>query len=270
LFWKRKTQHFAETIDLPGLVRTWPDVKRDDCTFYHCIDLPAGEEVRGQWDLRGRMPEYIGHVDVWGKTVLDIGCASGFLTFEMERLGAAQVVSFDADDHRRIANIPVAGSEYVVDRKKWAVGVDTFLTRMKNGYWYSHRRLGSQAACLYGDIYAIEAPDKCFDIVVVGQILIHLRDPITALSEAARLAKDTLVIIEGTYDSPEPTGILHARAALQGPPYIWWLMSVPAYRNLLEMFGFRMEKVQTKSYTCVDHEYAKGKIKITTMVAKRV
>lgn len=258
-----------ELVDLPGLVRTWPDVKPEECAGYHYIDLPGGELVKGQWDLRGRMPEYIGNVNVKGKTVLDVGAASGFLSFEMERLGAAQVVSFDADDHRRIANIPVVGSAYVANRQQWAADVDIFLTRLKNGYWYNHKRLGSKAACLYGDIYDIKAPDQSFDIVVVGQILVHLRDPITAISEAARVAKDTLIIAEGTYNSPDPAGILHAHPANGGPPYIWWLLSVPAYRNLLEMFGFRVEKVQTKAYTCVEHEHARGEIDITTIVARR-
>jgi len=260
----------SQPVELPGLVRTWPDVKLEECVGYHYINLPGGEVITGQWDLRGRIPEYIGNVDVRGRTVLDVGAASGFLTFEMERLGAAQVVSFDADDHRRIANIPVVDSDYVTNRQKWAADVDSFLTRLRNGYWYNHKRLGSKAACLYGDIYDIKAPDRSFDIVVVGQILVHLRDPITAISEAARVAKDTLIIAEGIHNSPEPTGILHAHPARGGPPYIWWLLSVPAYHNLLEMFGFRIETVQTKPYTCVEHEHAKGEIDITTIVARRI
>jgi SAM-dependent methyltransferase len=257
--------------DLPisGLVRSWPDVTREECAGYHVIDLPNGETIKGQWDLRGRMPEYIGNVDVRGKRVLDIGAASGFLTFEMERLGAREVVSFDADDHRRIANIPVWNSEYVQNRAKWKHDVDVFLTMLKNGYWYNHKRLKSKAACLYGDVYDIKAPDSAFDVVVVGQILVHLRDPITAIAEAARVAKETLVIAEGTYDSPETVGMLHARASKGGPPYIWWQLSLPAYQELLGMFGFEIERVHKAKYTCIQHEHASGDIEVTTIVARR-
>ncbi len=91
------------------LVTSWPDVTVRDCEGYHFIDLPGGEVFPGQWDLRGRMPEYIGYAIVKDKRVLDIGCANGFLSFEMEKLGASEGVSFRAGDHRRIAFIPLPG-----------------------------------------------------------------------------------------------------------------------------------------------------------------
>src|SRR5213078_133228 len=68
----------------------------DECWFYHVMDLPEVGIVNhpGSWDLRGRFDEYIGHTPVAGKTLLDVGTASGFLTFEAERRGAT-VTSFD-------------------------------------------------------------------------------------------------------------------------------------------------------------------------------
>ena len=49
----------------------------------------------GAWDLRGHEPAYLGGVDVAGKRVLELGPATGYLTFYMERMGA-EVVSFEA------------------------------------------------------------------------------------------------------------------------------------------------------------------------------
>src|SRR5258708_12202619 len=66
-----------------------------DCFFYHTMDLPSFGEVRGQWDLRGRFNEYIGDVDLTGKSVIDVGAATGFLSFAAEKSGAARVLSFD-------------------------------------------------------------------------------------------------------------------------------------------------------------------------------
>jgi hypothetical protein len=45
-----------------------PDV--DDCAFYHVIDLPGVGTTDGGWDLRGRVDDYLGHVDFAGKRVL--------------------------------------------------------------------------------------------------------------------------------------------------------------------------------------------------------
>ena len=67
---------------------------RDDCLFYHCMDLPDGEVVSGPWDLRGREGVYLGDVAFEGARVLELGPASGALTYFMERRGA-DVVAFD-------------------------------------------------------------------------------------------------------------------------------------------------------------------------------
>jgi hypothetical protein len=48
------------------------------CYFYHSMELPGFGLQRGEWDLRGRFDEYIGHVDLAGARVVDEGCASGF------------------------------------------------------------------------------------------------------------------------------------------------------------------------------------------------
>jgi 2-polyprenyl-3-methyl-5-hydroxy-6-metoxy-1,4-benzoquinol methylase len=70
----------------------------EDCFFYHTMDLPGLGVVRGQWDLRGRFDDYIGGVSVAGKSVLDIGTATGFLSFESEHQGASRVLSVDMGD----------------------------------------------------------------------------------------------------------------------------------------------------------------------------
>src|SRR6185295_5902899 len=86
-----------------------------DCFFYHTMDLPEFGVVRGQWDLRGRFDDYVGGVPVAGKSVLDIGTATGFLSFEAERLGASRVLSFDLGDARQQRFIPFKNKPYYQD-----------------------------------------------------------------------------------------------------------------------------------------------------------
>ena len=40
-----------------------------DCRFYHSMDLPGFGTVNGDWDLRGRFDEYVGGVNLAGKTL---------------------------------------------------------------------------------------------------------------------------------------------------------------------------------------------------------
>jgi hypothetical protein len=56
-----------------------PTPARSECLFYHSMDFPDGESVAGVWDIRGQFDQYIGNYPISGKTVLDVGTASGFL-----------------------------------------------------------------------------------------------------------------------------------------------------------------------------------------------
>ena len=101
------------------------------------------------------MDHYLGQFDFSGKRVLDVGAASGFLTFEMEKRGA-EVVSFDMQSGIQWDMVPhyqlrgnleeLYNSFYQKDQ------------RLKNGYWFAHERLGSKARVSYGDIYNL--PDE--------------------------------------------------------------------------------------------------------------
>ena len=63
-----------------------------DCFFYHTMELPSFGEVRGHWDLRGRFKEYIGGVSLDGKSVIDVGAATGFLRRREKRCDASAVI----------------------------------------------------------------------------------------------------------------------------------------------------------------------------------
>jgi hypothetical protein len=56
-----------------------------DCYFYHTMELPGYGVINGDWDLRHGVDDYLGNVTFAGKRVLEIGPASGFLAFEMEK-----------------------------------------------------------------------------------------------------------------------------------------------------------------------------------------
>src|SRR5919106_1834775 len=66
--------------------------------WYHTIDVAPGVTTPGWFDLRpivDRLP----WPDVRGKRCLDVGPYDGFLAFELERRGAAEVVAVDIGAH---------------------------------------------------------------------------------------------------------------------------------------------------------------------------
>ena len=58
-------------------------VNADDYYFYHTIDLPGLGEMIGEWDLRPSTDNYLEHVSLTSKRVLEMGAANGFLSFYM-------------------------------------------------------------------------------------------------------------------------------------------------------------------------------------------
>ena len=68
-----------------------------DCYFYHTMEVPGYGVMQGEWDLRSGIDEYLGKVAFGAQRVLEIGPASGFLTFEMEKRGA-EVVSVEVTE----------------------------------------------------------------------------------------------------------------------------------------------------------------------------
>lgn len=247
-------------VDVPALA---------SCGWYHTIDLPSYGTQRGLWDIRGRFSDYTGHVPLAGRTVLDVGTASGFMTFEAERLGAT-VTSFDASDASEFHELPIRDAEYVRDPRAWYARKSAGHKLMTNGYWLAHHDLGSNARCAYGNVYDLDAAmvGGVFDVVLVGQILIHLRDAIRALEAIASVCRDTLVITEGSFANDTPIAALSGRAARPEISYAWYQYSTGWYREILAMLGFPNVQVAVGSYLCNDEHHA-NEIELTTFVATR-
>src|SRR6476620_5525485 len=91
----------------------------EDCFFYHAMELPGFGLIPAHWDLRGRFDDYIGGIDVRGKSVLDVGTATGFLSFEAEKRGASRVLSFDMGDARQQMFIPFKDKPYYQDHEQF-------------------------------------------------------------------------------------------------------------------------------------------------------
>ncbi len=212
----------------------------DDCSFYHTFLHTNGQVLPGAWDLRGAEEEYLGRIDLAGKRVLELGPASGYLTFYMERQGAA-VVGFDAGFTTVIDLLPV---------KEWDMYAAKtthmhMISRYQNSWWYMHRALRSRAKMVYGDIYSLPCDLGEFDVATFGTILLHLRDPFTALAEASKRTRSTIVVTEilndaATYEDRavmvfDPVGGEH--------PTNWWALSPGAVEKMVKRLGFEVTRL---------------------------
>ena len=220
----------------------------EDCFFYHAMELPGFGLVPAHWDLRGRFEEYIGGVEVAGKSVLDVGAATGFLSFEAEKRGAARVLSFDMSDARQQTFLPFKDKLYYRDRERWAQQYGAEIERWKNAYWLCHRLLESKAEVYYGNIYELPAELGQFDIAIVGSVLEHLNDQITALASIARRTKETIVIVSPLLQTDERIARFESLASNPDADFTWWTYSLGVYAEVFAMLGFRIASVSHAKY----------------------
>ncbi|MBU1192043.1 MAG: class I SAM-dependent methyltransferase [Gammaproteobacteria bacterium] len=229
---------YADPIDVQDI---------NECAFYHRIDLPGIGEVGTQWDLRDVIDDYLGNYDFAGKRVLDVGTASGFLTFSMEQRGA-EVVSFDMVSGRQWDIVPF--------RDTWE-NMDEILenahrghARLKNAYWYSHKKLNSKAKVYYGDIYNF--PDELgkFDVVVFGMILTHLREPFRALYSAGRLSTESIIVTNQTMKTDQPIATF-VPSVENHEAQAWWALSDGCIERMMGVLGFEPQSRTTSNAQCI-------------------
>jgi SAM-dependent methyltransferase len=242
------------------------DVKSlGDCHFYHTMDLPRFGTVEGEWDLRDRFDDYIGGVDLKGKTVIDVGTASGFLTFEAEKRGAT-VTSFDIGDAKFQHLIPFKDKLYFTDHERWRAQQNSGIERWKNAYWLAHKSLGSQASVFYGDVYHLPN-NVAFSVAIVGSVLEHLSDQVSALASISRITKSTLIIVTPVLETEDRIARFSPSVSAPDTDYVWWVYSIGTYREILAMLGFRIVKERKDKFRFV---LANTDSERHTIVAERI
>lgn len=229
----------------------------EECFFYHVMDLPGVGTVGGEWDLRQGWHAYLGKVDFKDKRVLEVGTASGFLCFTMEKLGA-QVVAFDLPPDGSTEIVPFSG----LDSNRLAQESRINLQFVNNAFWLSHRLLNSRAKLVHGQAYQIPESIGMVDIAVYGAVLLHLRDPFQALQSGTRLASEKVIVTEQVHRRFLPHTLFSLLAPRLGAiprwmaympdarrprPETWWYLLPTTIAAMLETLGFPDHKISLHS-----------------------
>lgn len=230
---------FAEPLNVENIA---------DCYFYHTMELPGYGVIEGRdWDLRRGVDEYLGKVDFAGQRILEIGPASGFLTFEMEKRGAEVVsVEVTAEHGWDFVPYPAAKLEEVFGSRR------IIMQQLKNSYWLSHAALESKAKVYYGDVYNLPASLGEFDIAVMGSVLLHCRDPLRIVEQCGKMAGG-LIIVDMFH--PDLEGVPVSRLAPTPQNFLWhtwWHFSTQFFTQFLAVMGFTAQ-------TSTHQQYHRGK-----------
>lgn len=206
--------------------------------WYHTLELAPGVVTPGWFDLRG-IVDKLPWPDVRGKRCLDVGTYDGFLAFELERRGAAEVVATDISDHDQWDwswSMRQRGGEYLAS----VAGPEKGL-----GFRIAHEALGSSVTKQEINVYDLtpEALGGTFDVVVCGSLMLHLKDPVRAMERIRSVCHGRFMSTEevdplSTLLSPRRP-VMNFRA---GHNTQWLVPNTAAHKALVECAGFRVDR----------------------------
>jgi tRNA (mo5U34)-methyltransferase len=151
----------------------------------------------------------------------------------MERRGAAEVVAIDILDPYQW-DWPVRSSTETI----------TAMAQRKpgRGFEIASRELGSSVKRFERSVYdVVESEVGRFDLVYVGSLLVHLRDPVRALERLRAICDGTMIVVDGI-DLPlslllpkRPVAAIDGR----GRPW-WWYPNQAGLQRMIEAGGFEV------------------------------
>ena len=173
------------------------NISLEDCIFYHVMDIPGlSEPTKGTWDLRKGVDEYLGHVDFKNKTVLELGPASGYLTFYIEKMGG-DVTSIDLDHQKYKWDIIARVRDNWQKESKVRLEEGAML---RKSYWYAHKAFNSKSKLILSHVNDLPAEIKIYDISLMCSVILHLQNPFLGIQNMLRHTKEKAVITEvGNY-----------------------------------------------------------------------
>jgi tRNA (mo5U34)-methyltransferase len=208
--------------------------------WYHSIELAPGEVTPGWFDTRGAAAKVPLPARLDGKRCLDVGTWDGFWAFEMERRGAGEVVAIDIDDPDQWDWPP----RERLEPDRLALQVLAAVKGRGEGFRIAHERLGSKVERQTLSVYDLD-PTKLghFDVVFLGSLLLHLRDPVLALERIRSVCAGVAVIADTVELLPSlryPRKPVARLAALDRP--WWWQPNRAALLRMIQSAGFTIDE----------------------------
>jgi tRNA (mo5U34)-methyltransferase len=222
--------------------------------WYHTIDLGGGLVTPGLYDYRETISSFPFPSDMSGMNVLDVGPATGFFSFEFERRGA-RVSAMELPSLRDLDRFPGQSVESSLARIERMIFPDSVngLSQHRRGdnerevyrclleapFEFCKARLGSKVERRFSAIYNPDVGGD-FDLVFVGDVLVHTLYPLKALAALAPLCRGSLIFAQVLPPGPqEPPAMLYTGGDDPNEDEVsWWLPNKSCLIAMLRKLGF--------------------------------
>ncbi len=252
-------EQFLDTVnEFNGRGRALGYTDIENYYWYHTIELPGGLITPGLYDLRQSLPNFHFPDDMRGMRVLDVGTATGFFAFEFARRGAL-VTAVDLPSLYALDRFPGQNIDHTLEK----IGEMIVPKSLQQARSYVRKYTAEQ---LY--FYLLEGPftfcrdllqlpverqlstvyelseaklGGAFDLVFLGDILLHTLYPLQALAAVAPLCRGTLVLSQMMPEEPneKPSMLYVGGESADSDEVSWWLPNKACMIQLLKKLGFR-------------------------------
>jgi tRNA (mo5U34)-methyltransferase len=196
-------------------------------SWYHTLELAPGVSTPGMFDHRPVLDRYPIPADLSGMRCLDVATMDGFWAFEMERRGAASVTALDLEDPEDL---------------DWPASLrphhDRTLDETKGErFALAKSALGSNVERVLLSAYDLGPELGTFDFVFCGDLLLHIKDPVTAVENIRSVCTGSAVIVNTIkkfrFHEKRPM------AELDGiDNFEWWVTNMAGLVRLVRAAGF--------------------------------
>jgi 2-polyprenyl-3-methyl-5-hydroxy-6-metoxy-1,4-benzoquinol methylase len=225
--------------------------------WYHTVELPDGLTTPGLYDIRDSLGEFRFPDDMRSLSVLDIGSATGFFAFEFARRGA-RVVSVELPSLYALDRFPGQSIEQTIDKigemivptsmgqlreyvRKYTAE-ELYLYLLDGPFEFCRKLLNAPVERCLSTVYDLSEAKlgATFDLVFMGDILVHTLNPLQALAAVAPLCRGTLVLSQVIPGAPADKPVVaYVGGETPGSDEVsWWLPNMACMIQLLKKLGF--------------------------------
>jgi 2-polyprenyl-3-methyl-5-hydroxy-6-metoxy-1,4-benzoquinol methylase len=175
-----------------------------EAPWYHTIELAPGLRTKGVYDHEPYLGHYGFPSSLAGLSVLDAGCADGYFAFLCERLGAARVLALDTqtfdgsvaiDPSPRLAEGYEAKYAARADaNRQFADVYEALDVPVGHQFLAARAILSSKVEHRTMSVYDLDQLGEQFDVVFCGDLIQHLKHPLSALEALARATRSECII----------------------------------------------------------------------------
>jgi tRNA (mo5U34)-methyltransferase len=195
--------------------------------WYHTIDLGNGVLTPGRFNHLPLLDDYRLPTRLDGMRALDVATMNGFWAFQMEKRGAREVLALDVEKLGDLDVPPIERARMTPE--------DLAIPR-GTGFFAAKEILGSNVDRRNLNVYDLspETTGK-FDFVFVGDLLLHLMNPIKAAANICKVTSGVAHVVD-CFSPYLPKRTMMYLGAEQGT---WWGISLSALERILWDAGFK-------------------------------